>query len=289
MQHNLRHKMYLEFFITLHCNLKCTNCSAASPYFKPSYNSFEQFKRDCDKLKEFYTIDAARFTGGEALLHPDVAKFISYPKEIGLAKVNCVVTNGISLLSAKDDFWEAVDYIHISVYRGTGINYEKIYNHVAKKMKQYPHIKLLEATDIESVKNLESYKTDIEDKGVDLNLSYGYFKKIHTKEVKTDQEAQELYNQCWMKNSCYIVNDGRLYKCPMSLVKSKLYEQENIKEPFDLSGDSVDLFSANARLELDQLLDSDRFLNACKTCNGFNTAPDEPQSQLKSINISDII
>ncbi len=261
----------------------------ASPYFNPSYNDFETFKRDCDKLKEFYKLFAARFTGGEALLHPDIVKFITYPKEIGLAEKNCVITNGISLLSAKDDFWEAVDYIHLSVYDHTGINYQKIYDHIKKKQQTYPHVEVLEVTDPEVIKRLAGYKADVESKGAEVNLSYGTFKKLYSTEIKSDEEAQEIYNKCWMKESTFAVHEGKFYKCPISLIKSKLYKQENLLMPFDFDSDAVDLFGENAHEQLDILLESNNFLNACKTCNGYNTAIDEPQSQLKIIDIKDII
>lgn len=285
----MRNKTYIEFYLTFHCNLKCSNCSMASPYFSPSYNNLETFKRDCDKLKEFYTLYAARFTGGEALLHPDIVEFITYPKKIGLAEKNCVITNGICLLTAKDDFWEAVDYIHLSVYNDTGINYQKIYDHIKKKQQQFPHIEVLEVTDPEVIKRLSGYKADVESKGAEVNLSIGTFKKLYSTEVKTDIEAQDIYNKCWMKDSTFAVHDGKFYKCPISLIKSKLYRQENLEMPFDFDSDAIDLFDTNAQENLDNLLNSNKFLQACKTCNGYNTAIDEPQSQLKIIDVRDIL
>lgn len=261
----------------------------ASPYFKPSYSDFETFKRDCDKLSEFYKLYAARFTGGEALLHPDIAKFIRYPKEIGLAEKNCVITNGISLLSAKDDFWEAVDYIHLSVYDDTGINYQKIFDKIDEKIKEYPHIEMLEVTKPEVIRKLAGYKADVESKGSEVNLTFGTFKKLYSTTVKSDAEAQDIYNKCWMKDSTYAVHEGKFYKCPISLIKSKLYRQENLDMPFDFDSDAVDLFEVDAQEKLDQLLNSGNFLQACKTCNGYNTAIDEPQSQLKVIDIKDVL
>lgn len=284
-----RIKSYIEFYLTLHCNLKCKNCSMASPYFTPQFNDYESFKRDCDKLKEFYQIDVARFTGGEPTLHPEIAKFIAYPKQIGLAHKICVISNGIGLLSVSDEFWEHVDIIHLSVYRGTTINYDKIKTHIEKKKQQYPNLRVIEITDPEVIETLSAYNKDIASKGASINIVPGKFKKLWTKEEKTDEEAQLIWEKCWMKDSTFAVHQGRFYKCPIPMIKTKLYQQENKELPYDYDSDSVDLFAEDAHERMEELHNSRKFLNACKTCNGFNSAEDEDHSQLQSVNIEEII
>lgn len=261
----------------------------ASPYFKPQFVDYEKFKKDCDKLKEFYQIDVARFTGGEATLHPDIAKFISYPKEIGLAYKSCVISNGINLLSAKKEFWENVDIIHLSIYAGTNINYEKILRHLDNIKQEYPHVRIIEITNPEVIAQLSAYNKDITSKGAEVNIVPGMFKQIWTKEQKTDEEAQRIWQSCWMKDSTFAVHEGRFYRCPIPMIKTKLHQQENIPAPFDYASDSVDLYAPDANEKLEKLLSSTKFLNACKTCNGFNTGVDEPHSQLGVIDVGDIL
>lgn len=284
-----RHKSYIEFYLALHCNLKCKNCSMASPYFKPQFNDYESFKRDCDKLNEFYQIDIARFTGGEASLHPDIVEFIKYPKKIGLAYKSCVITNGIGISRMPDEFWEHVDIINFSVYEGVAINYEKIRDLFKIKMQQYPHLKVFEVTDPEVISKFAAYSKDIASKGAEVNINPGMFKKIWTKVPNTIEDAQVIWEKCWMKDSTFAVHEGRFYKCPIPLIKTKLHQQENIPMPYDYLADSVDLFSIDAEQKLDELLSSDKCLNSCITCNGFNTAQEELHSQLSRIDIGEIL
>lgn len=284
-----RIKNYLEFIPAFHCNLKCKNCSLASPYFKPQFLDFESFKKDCDKLKEFYQIDLARFTGGESTLHPDIVKFISYPKQIGLAFKSCVISNGINLLSASDEFWENVDVINLSIYKGTKIKYDKIINHLETIKQRFPHVKIIEVTDPEIISKLSSYTKDISSKGAEINIVPGMFKKIWKNTPNTDEEAQAVYDTCWMKESAHVVHEGRFHKCGISLIKVKLHEQENISMPFDYLVDSVNLHETDSGEKLDELMNSNKFLNSCKTCNGFNSGIDEPHAQMTEINVRDIL
>lgn len=276
----------------LHCNLKCLNCSMASPYLKPEFESLEQFKKDCDALNKYYELDIARFTGGECTLHPEIVEFLKYPKEIGLAKMNCIITNGINLLSQPEEFWKNLDAINLSIYRDTNINYDKIIKKIEGYQKIYPKLQLRILTDMEVVKTLVGYQRDIVAKGSEVNIVNGHFKVMHHKDtLNTEEEALDIWKKCWLKDSAIAIYGGHFYRCPMTYVKAKLYEQSGIESPFDFSKDAIPLHQENTGELIKNMMESETNIQACRVCLGFNTGVDVPHRQMRpnEIKIKEII
>jgi len=287
----MRQKTYLEIWPVLDCNLKCKNCSMGSPYFKSKHAiNLEQFKKDCDRMKDLFKLDVVRISGGEPTTHPDIVEIMKYPKECGLVYKTNLITNCLNLVSQPDEFWEALDILNISVYQNTNINYDKVFRKIEEKLKQYPHLKCNDITDPEVYNKFKGYEKDIKSKGMEVNIEQGYFKRMWATERWSDEKANEIFSKCWMKDSTWGFHDGYFYRCPITLMKDKLYEQESCSR-FDFDLDRINIHDADAEEQLTKLLEQTTALEACKTCYGFNTGVDEPHEQMdkNKIIIKDIL
>jgi len=75
---------------TMLCNLRCTFC-----YYrflkKEKHRSFEDVRKELDKLKFYYNLEAVDITGGEPTVYPDIVKMVKYCSEINLKPT--IITN----------------------------------------------------------------------------------------------------------------------------------------------------------------------------------------------------
>ncbi len=99
---------YLEVHLTDHCNLKCNGCGHFSQIAAPLCTDIEQYERDLQRLGQlFRNIARIRLMGGEPLLHPDPAPFVTIARNCFPRTDLRFVTNGILLPMAPAAFWEA--------------------------------------------------------------------------------------------------------------------------------------------------------------------------------------
>jgi organic radical activating enzyme len=131
-------KIFLEYYITINCNLNCASCSTFSPLVKGNtHKPFEDIKSETEKMyritdngKKIY---ALVLMGGEPLMHPDINKIIKHFGELNVPIR--IVTNGILVPTKKDEFFDLintydVDFV-VSIY--PKLKYEKIF----KKLEEH--------------------------------------------------------------------------------------------------------------------------------------------------------
>ncbi|MCZ9313260.1 MAG: radical SAM protein [Methanocorpusculum sp.] len=123
---------YLEFHVADHCNLNCKGCTHFSNLeSKAHFTDFVSCVRDLERLKElFWGIDRIRLMGGEALLNPELWKFVEATRKIFPDTDLRVVTNGLLLPKISDQLVSVMLDAHagfdISHYIPTGRMHEKI-------------------------------------------------------------------------------------------------------------------------------------------------------------------
>src|SRR5574342_243717 len=111
------HTGSLEYNLAEICNLRCAQCSAASPYFKaPHFPELDQFEQSLHPLSKWLYADQIKFLGGEPLLNKNICRFIDVAKRSGMFGKIRVTTNGLLLSKAPDEFWQKVDVVEISHY-----------------------------------------------------------------------------------------------------------------------------------------------------------------------------
>lgn len=109
----------IDFTLTNRCTLKCKECGAMMPFYsKENYwtISFEQFKKDLDKLLlcvgNCYHL---KFIGGEPLLVKDIAKMLEYAcskKQVKLINItsNGTIVPNTDLLKAMSKYRKKIAY-----------------------------------------------------------------------------------------------------------------------------------------------------------------------------------
>lgn len=103
----------LSIHLTDHCNLNCEYCSQYSSVAPEYYLDPDGLERD---LKTLPPIERIMFTGGEPLLHPDIAGILRLTRRYQPDSKIAVITNGLNLHCMSDDFYRAVEECGITIY-----------------------------------------------------------------------------------------------------------------------------------------------------------------------------
>lgn len=112
---------YVEFSAALHCNMNCRSCTHFSPLSEKRFYDFEKFQKDIQRLRQLVArIDTIRIMGGEPLLNPQLAGYITLTRKVYPYSEIQLVTNGLLLKTMKKELIDILlnnrILIHISFY-----------------------------------------------------------------------------------------------------------------------------------------------------------------------------
>jgi len=97
----------------LNCNSSCRSCLVASPLTKPGYISLQSYRDDITRLRELYWhVCRFRISGGEPLLHPELAEMVKITREAFPITGLAIQTNGLLLLKDDGKFDELLEVMH---------------------------------------------------------------------------------------------------------------------------------------------------------------------------------
>ena len=184
-------KLMFEVHITEHCNLNCKYCFHFSSLAKEEYLPLEEYERDLARLSKLFNGIMHRITilGGEPLLHPQVAEFITATRKYFSVGDIKILTNGILLPTMDDTFWEACHETGAIVY------YTK-----------YP-IKL----DVEAIKQKsEKYNVSLEIYNMEDNVKQLVHEPL---DLHGKQNAVKNFYDCYRSNACITLKHGKIYTC----------------------------------------------------------------------------
>lgn len=178
---------YLELHLTDQCNLNCKGCGHFSPIAPPRNADINQHERDMQRLSQlFHNIDTIRLMGGEPLLHPDPAAFITKTKSIFPKSCLHFVTNGILLPKAPKTFFDACretnTIIDVTVY-------PPFRNRVAE------------------------WRSLCNSKNVNLNLSSEIQTFFAHLNLRGDSDEKKSFDLCRSRYFCPFLRDGHIYTC----------------------------------------------------------------------------
>lgn len=278
---------YLEYYVTYHCNIKCDNCLVGSPFIEPRYSDLDSYKRDVTNLSKYMSIGTMRLLGGEPTLNPDIVEYLKFAKTSGFAISTSVVTNGTTLFSMSDDFWEWCDVINLSVYPVTGIKYEKILDFLDNKGVKYTITnkpltsKLIQNSPKEKTAGVKS-----------INLDWGNeFRVLDQYEEHDELTAQAVYESCPMHQWCHTFKNGNYYRCGFSIHRNMYYDSIGVPLDYDLrETDKIpidDNFIENYHIHENS---KSIMINACRFCKGFGdavTPVNAPYRQLSAEEITE--
>lgn len=211
------------------CNNRCIACSHASPFTAPYYMEISTLERDLAAIKPFIHFNNIQLVGGEPLLHPEIVRLIKYAKYSGVSDSVVVITNGRLLPKMREEFWQKVPYLQISVYK----NLDRSVLDLAKaKSKQY---------------------------GFGLGITE--FDSFYLQFKREQNDGVKEFNECTWKTSCYTIHEGHFFLCPQSAFFPRLFQglYWNI--------DGLPLYGLTES-QLDDFLNRKTPFNACRICTG---------------------
>lgn len=246
---------YIEYGLTEHCNLKCDGCTVFAPFLKPFFAELENYKRDVLEMAKAIHVKRFRLLGGEPMLHKQVIDFIQVAKDAGIARKGSpgrnmgvgVCSNGGLAHLMDEAFFKAIDFIDISVYPASKIDYIELKNLLNDKQQKYGfNIRFLGHKDEFQIVNLD---TEIEDA----------------------DKIQKIYDTCAMAHawSCHHFYDGYYYKCAKPVYQNKYFDRRGIKTSIDYRKvDGIPIHEPDFEGRVKAYIDSKEPLASCKLCLG---------------------
>jgi FkbM family methyltransferase len=201
---------YVSPFTNLHCNFKCKACSVASPLAEPDFVSVSSFKNDFEKLKKLYWhISRIRITGGESLLHPDIAEIVQIIRDTYPATGLAIQTNGLLLLKDDGRFNEL-----FKVMRETRCGFQiSTYKPITDKK--------------------ETLAKMLNKHGVEWHWAQMSGKPLEVFEcfrmLKPDNDMTLQHKACYQTKYCHALRNGYLYPCGSTISSETIEKYFNVK------------------------------------------------------------
>jgi len=212
-----------------HCNLSCRGCNTFSPIVKECFADIENIKKDLTRLSNLAggEIGSLTISGGEPLLHPRLPELMEYARSCFPGRKLQIITNGILLTKMSEEFWLSCknnDIIISLTYYPIEINVENI-----RELAKSYCVELIFQDD-----------TDIREKTM-------YFTAL---DPSGKQNISESYRFCFMSNYCFVLENGKLYTCP--IIAHMKYFNSYFAQNFKVSEiDYIDIYKAKS---IDEIL-----------------------------------
>lgn len=234
----------VEYSVTYHCNLRCLACSHMSPFIDKQFPALESFERDVNALSQVLHAKDIRLLGGEPLQNPEIVDYLRIARRSGIADVIMVTSNGLLLHSMKDEFWENVDFVWLSLYPGVSPT-EKALERIRKRAEE-------------------------SNTRLDIDRTTHFRTTLTTDPHPADWVTDMIFKTCQNAHRyhCHMIHEGRLFKCacpgflPEYLSKVGKNTYSSSRDAFNIH-DAEDLFS-----ELRDFLFTKKTLDACQHCLG---------------------
>jgi MoaA/NifB/PqqE/SkfB family radical SAM enzyme len=193
-----------------HCNFSCKSCNSASPIASPEFYSIQSYFDDINRIKQLYWhISRIRISGGEPLLHPDIADMVKITREafpgVGLA----VLSNGLLLLKEADRF-EKLFQVMRECKCGFQIStYKPVYEQRER------------LAEILNEKNIQWQWGQVSGEIVE---SFHIFRMLSPVNNRYEQ-----HSRCRGSKNCHTLYDGYVYPCgmaPTAFTIEKVFDAE---------------------------------------------------------------
>lgn len=178
--------MRVEYHVVDHCNLNCRGCAHFSNISPERFRKAEDFEKEIACLASKIDLDELVIIGGEPLLHPDIASFLSIARRYYKKSSISLCTNCLLLSKMNDEFWNSMREnridIKLTIYPPMKKNYEEIIHLVQRHRVRITHIQIADYF------------------GVSMNRN-------------GDSDPKMIHKHC-SRRICHHLRDGRLYTCP---------------------------------------------------------------------------
>lgn len=248
---------YIEYGVTEHCNLKCDGCTVFAPFLKPFFADLENYRRDVLAMAKSIHVKRFRLLGGEPTLHKQIIDFINIAKDSGIARKRLpgqnvgvgICSNGGLAHTLDDEFFKVIDFLDISVYPASHIDYIELGNLLKDKQQKFGfNLRIMGHKNEFQIVNLD-------------------------KEISDPAKVQKIYDTCAIAHSwsCHHFFDGYYYKCAKPIYQNKYFERRGIKTDIDYRKvDGISIHEPDFEKRVKAYIDDKKPLEACKLCLGTN-------------------
>jgi len=227
---NIIYTRAIEINAVRQCNLSCRGCSHSSPIADKKVYEPKTIRKDLSMISKFIKCETIRIVGGEPLLHPNFKEVLQAIRDSEISEKICLVTNGILLHTLDEETLDNIDKIEISLY--------PIQTNI--------------------INNIRKIAEKISNTGIAVRiLEYTSFRESITQRNTTNANTiKTIYNTCQIAHflRCITVDNGKIYRCPQSMILS---EQLN---------DETDLIEIDNLTSINQLLEFLENNSPCKAC-----------------------
>jgi len=208
----------------LHCNSSCKSCVTASPLAEPEFISLESYQRDIEKLSElFWHVCRFRISGGEPLLHPDIAKMVKITRKAFPATGLAVQTNALLLLKDDGQFDELLDVMRENRCGFQISTYQPIYDRREK------------LSEILLRHGVQWHWAQISGKPIE---SFWYFRML-----SPINDMEQQHHTCYTDKHCHAIYKGYAYPCFLPGSSEIIEKHFNVK--FEGMAENMDKMRLN--------------------------------------------
>lgn len=227
------HLPHCDLSASLGCQKRCVDCSHMSPALKPWFLTPERLAKDLASVKDIVHFKTLQMVGGEPTLNKRLVECIHVARASGVGDAVSVITNGELLPRLADDFWQAIDYLQLSIYPTLDAG---VIDYAKAKCAEF---------------SKPFYST--------------VFTEFH-QQFRSPPNDGAHFSTCHWKSDCYQIHDGHFALCPQSLFMPKTFMGfGDFVDALPLEGLTADKFTA--------FLDRTTPLNACRICMANEMKP----------------
>ena len=226
-----------------HCNLQCRGCDAFSPLIEKCFPDMDVFLKDISRLSELTggVIGSLSISGGEPTLHPELPEILDYARSCFPCRKVRIITNGVLLENAHEDFWAKCKSNNITI-----------------SLTCYPiNLNIDRIKELAALHDVELVFQD----DTDVRVKTMYFTPL---DPAGKQNIKVSYRLCFMSNSSFVLENGRLYTCPtIAHIEhfNRFFDQHYVVS----ENDYIDIYKINS---IDEVLDFFcKPMPFCRYCN----------------------
>lgn len=237
-------KFWLNVYVTNKCNLGCKSCSAFAPVCREDFYEIDCFMNDITRIKEIgLKLNEIKFTGAEAMLHPQIVEMLTYTRDIFPHMQIQVYTNGLFVKNCEEEKLKKLGKLDIQLV-----------------VTEYPLPNL----------NLKKSYEKLKRCGVPYCVIFAEEQKYFSKRpLRFEGDVpKERYIECPRYKMCksLFMFRGKMYKCIYAL--SAPYVNEAFDKKLVVTNrDSIDIYKAGREEIFEYATHRIPFCNYCSPIN----------------------
>jgi hypothetical protein len=172
----------LETHVVDHCNLRCADCCTGSPDLPERCVDVAGLARDLAAAAAVLRPQVFKLTGGEPMLHPDLAGCLRVARASGVSAQLSLTTNGFRVAEVPEEVFAGLDALTLSRYPSAPLP-QRLLDLVRARCA--------------------AHGVRLREKVVD---------RFQVMDARRGEPAA-TFAGCWLRHRCHMVHAGRFYAC----------------------------------------------------------------------------